>query len=86
MANFFRDNADLRFHMAQAGWDRIVPFLEDEWRLVSEGVWTPVIFMTAHDDARTREQVETLSPVAYLQKPFEGRQLLEAVSRALARA
>jgi FixJ family two-component response regulator len=55
-------------------------------RLATEGAWTPVIFVTAHDDARTREQVEALSPVAYLLKPFAGRQLLDAVSRALTKA
>jgi FixJ family two-component response regulator len=54
-------------------------------QLLSEGVWTPVIIITAHDDSRTREQVEALAPVAYLQKPFAGRQLLDAVSRALAK-
>lgn len=37
MANFYRDNADLRLHMARARWDRIVPALEDEFRLASEG-------------------------------------------------
>ncbi len=37
MANFFRDNADLQFHMAHADWGRSVPLLEDEFRLASEG-------------------------------------------------
>jgi FixJ family two-component response regulator len=53
-------------------------------RLVAQGVHVPVIFMTAHDDPRTRAQVEAAAPVAYLMKPFAGRQLLDAVARALA--
>src|SRR5262245_38710553 len=52
-------------------------------RLAAEGLNIPVIFMTAHDDPRTREQVHASAPVAYLHKPFEGRELLEAVARAL---
>lgn len=52
-------------------------------RLAAEGLSVPVIYMTAHDEPRTREQALACSPVAYLQKPFEGRQLLAAVARAL---
>ena len=57
--------------------------LELRERLASRGITVPVIFMTAHDDALTRERVEAVSPVAYLLKPFAGRQLLDAVARAL---
>jgi FixJ family two-component response regulator len=52
-------------------------------RLAAEGVTAPVILMTAHDDPRTRDRARAAHPVAYLHKPFEGRQLLEAVARAL---
>jgi FixJ family two-component response regulator len=52
-------------------------------RLAAEGVHAPVIFMTAHDDPVTRERAEASRPVAYLLKPFRGRELLEAVARAL---
>ncbi len=37
MANFYRDNADLAFHMAHAGWGRFVPLYEDDFRLAAEG-------------------------------------------------
>jgi FixJ family two-component response regulator len=53
-------------------------------RLAEEGVHPPVIFMTAHDDPHTHERAQAGDPVAYLQKPFPGRTLLEAVARALA--
>jgi alkylation response protein AidB-like acyl-CoA dehydrogenase len=37
VANFYRDNADLRLQMTHGSWERIVPFLEDEFRLAAEG-------------------------------------------------
>jgi FixJ family two-component response regulator len=52
-------------------------------RLAAEGRNPPTIFITAHDDARTRERVLASRPVAFLIKPFEGRRLLDAVARAL---
>lgn len=52
-------------------------------RLADEGRNVPTIFMTAHDDPRTRERALASGPVAFLVKPFEGRRLLEAVARAL---
>lgn len=52
-------------------------------RLAAEGITVPVIFMTAHDDPQTRARVRAASPVAYLLKPFAGRQLLAAIARAL---
>ena len=57
--------------------------LELRRRLAAEGLMAPVIFVTAHDDPGTRAQAEAMDPVAYLLKPFEGRQLLDAVARAL---
>jgi FixJ family two-component response regulator len=53
-------------------------------RLAAQGFHGPVIFMTAHDDAQTRERIQASGPAALLQKPFEGRQLLEAVADAVA--
>ena len=52
-------------------------------RLAAEGSDAPVIFMTAHDDPQTRERAQACRPIAYLLKPFAGRQLLEAIARAL---
>lgn len=37
MANFYRDNPDLVFHMAHANWARSVPLYEDGFRLAAEG-------------------------------------------------
>jgi FixJ family two-component response regulator len=43
----------------------------------------PVIFMTAHDDARTRCQALSGGAVDYLIKPFSEEALLDAVRAAL---
>ena len=43
----------------------------------------PIIFITAHDDAQTRERVRQAGVAAYLPKPFDERVLLEAIRRAL---
>lgn len=48
------------------------------------GVHPPVIFMTAHDSEKTREQAQALGSSAYLRKPFEADALLQAVRAALA--
>ena len=58
--------------------------LELERHLVRAGIETPVIFITAHDDRRLRDQAEALGAVAYLTKPFAGAELIGAVRRALA--
>jgi two-component system response regulator FixJ len=43
----------------------------------------PIIFITAHDDAPTRERVKRAGVAAYLPKPFDERVLLEAIRGAL---
>ena len=53
------------------------------WRLAESGRKLPVIFITARDSPSTRRQADETSAVAYLLKPFSGRQLINAVSRAL---
>jgi FixJ family two-component response regulator len=55
-------------------------------RLSEDGQDRPVIFITAHDTATLRREAEEIGAVAFLAKPFEGRQLLEAVGEALGRA
>jgi len=55
-------------------------------RLAAERAAIPIIFMTAHDDARTRARAERAAPVAYLTKPFDGTALLEAIQRAVEQA
>jgi FixJ family two-component response regulator len=43
----------------------------------------PTIFITAHDEIAVREIAEEIGAAGYLPKPFSGRALLGAVSRAL---
>jgi DNA-binding response OmpR family regulator len=52
-------------------------------QLVDAGATPPVIFITAHDEPGTRAQAEQAGAVAYLVKPFPGRGLLAAVTRAV---
>jgi FixJ family two-component response regulator len=51
-------------------------------RLASAGEHLPAIFITAHDEPAIREEAERLGARSYLPKPFSGRSLLEAVTRA----
>ena len=52
-------------------------------RLVASHPDVPVIFMTAHDDARARSQALSCGAAAYLIKPFSEDALLDAVRAAL---
>jgi DNA-binding response OmpR family regulator len=45
-----------------------------------------VIFMTAHDDPAGREQARQAGAVAYLVKPFSGRELVAVIAKALEHA
>ena len=42
---------------------------------------TPVVFITAHDDDRTRDEALAAGCVAYLRKPFDTAQLFAALER-----
>ncbi|HKZ07861.1 MAG TPA: response regulator [Methylomirabilota bacterium] len=55
-------------------------------RLVAELVDIPVIFITAHDDAATRERIKESGAAAYLTKPFDRQALLEAIRRVAGEA
>jgi FixJ family two-component response regulator len=57
--------------------------LELQRRLVAGHRDLAVIFMTAHDDARTRSQALSGGAVDYLIKPFSEEALLDAVRAAL---
>ena len=57
--------------------------LELQRRRLAAGSSCPVIFITAYDDEHTREQALRLGCTAYLQKPFEAHQLIEALNRGL---
>jgi FixJ family two-component response regulator len=44
----------------------------------------PIIFITAHDTALTRERARLAGAVDYLRKPFDEKALIGAIGRALA--
>ncbi len=54
--------------------------------LTRTGNSVPVIFVTAHDDARTREEAQQVGCSAYLRKPVPGKSLIEAILHAIKRA
>jgi FixJ family two-component response regulator len=56
--------------------------LELQARLKAEGRDIPIVFLTAYGDARVREQALRAGAVAFLEKPFAEKALLEAVGRA----
>jgi FixJ family two-component response regulator len=60
--------------------------LELQERLLSEGRAIPVVFITAFGDDRSRELAARAGAVAFLQKPFEEKDLLDAVARTLGAA
>ena len=59
--------------------------LDLQARLDAEGRGVPVVFISAFDDERARDQALRAGAVAFLQKPFEDRSLLDAVGKALCR-
>jgi two-component system response regulator TtrR len=54
-------------------------------RLVAQHVTIPIIFITAHDDAPTRERARKSGAVAYVRKPFDEHSLIGAIENALGR-
>jgi len=52
-------------------------------RLKGSGSKLPVIFMTALNGEAMREQALKAGCVAFLRKPFEGRQLIKAIKMAV---
>jgi FixJ family two-component response regulator len=46
----------------------------------------PIVFITAHDDATTRERAERGGDARYLRKPFDERALIGEIEKALAGA
>jgi FixJ family two-component response regulator len=51
--------------------------------LAADGVGVPVIFITAHDDAPTRERIERSGAAGHLWKPVDEQELLGAIRRAI---
>ncbi len=56
---------------------------ELQQHLKGQGVKTPIIFVTAHDNLSARDQADKAGAVAYLTKPFSGKTLLDKVCYAL---
>jgi FixJ family two-component response regulator len=52
-------------------------------RLAAVGQRTPVIFITAHDDPEVRSAAEALRCAAYFRKTDSGKEVLEAIRRAV---
>jgi FixJ family two-component response regulator len=52
-------------------------------RLAAEEVDVPVIFISAHEDAPTRERIERSGAAAHLWKPIDEQALLGAIRRAI---
>ena len=50
-------------------------------RLQADRLAIPIIFMTAHDDAATRERIRRSGAAGDLGKPFDGQALLDAILR-----
>ena len=52
-------------------------------RMAADPVPIPVIFITAQDDAATRERARQTTASAYLRKPFDEQVLLAAIGTAI---
>jgi len=59
--------------------------LELQERLAAAGSRVPVLFITARDDAGTRERARRAGAADYLCKPFDEARFLDAIRRALER-
>ena len=52
-------------------------------RLAQRRPSIPIIFITAHDDAATRERARRMATSQYLRKPFDEQSLIAAIHTAL---
>jgi FixJ family two-component response regulator len=57
-----------------------------EERLRAERAGIPIIFITAHDDAATRERARGSGAAGYLAKPFDGQALLDVIGTVVGSA
>ena len=57
--------------------------LELRRHLTALGSPIPVIFVTAHDEPKVREEAQQVGCSAYLRKPVPGQLLLEAINKAV---
>ena len=59
--------------------------LDLQQRLAQAGSRIPIIFISAHDDHEARSRAMKAGAIAFLQKPFDEEDLLEAICTALRR-
>jgi FixJ family two-component response regulator len=59
--------------------------LELQKRLSADGSRTPILFITAYDDTRSREQAYAMGCEGYFRKSDSGREVLNAIEKVLAR-
>ena len=57
--------------------------LELQQKLIDCGSTMPIIFMSAHEDISAREQGLRAGAIAFIQKPFESRDIIELVKSTL---
>lgn len=57
--------------------------LELQAKLKAEGSRIPIIFITAHGDAKVKSRAMTAGAVEFLSKPFDDEALLDKVQAAL---
>ena len=57
--------------------------VELQRRLTTDGNDTPIIFMTADSDDKTRSQALNAGAIGFLRKPFDADILIECLDRAL---
>lgn len=55
--------------------------LELQQRLAARGWRVPIVFITGHEDAQTRDRALAAGAAAFLRKPFDDQELLDAVAR-----
>jgi FixJ family two-component response regulator len=58
--------------------------VELQARLVAQGRYTPIIFVTAFPDERTRNDVFNAGAIGFLSKPFSDEKLTKLLDMALA--
>jgi len=57
--------------------------LELQERLSAEGIATPILFITAYDDARSRGRAHALGCAGYFRKTDSGSDVLSAINRVI---
>jgi two-component system response regulator FixJ len=59
--------------------------IEFQESLLKQGIGVPVIIMTGHADVRLAVRAMKAGAVDFIEKPFDGRQILASIEQAIAR-